>query len=110
MAAGSEIQAKTGQFCGHVFSSVSFDVWHKRLGHMSCNKMQIVPDVVLVSEEIRNFVCEVCPKSKQSRLPFPHSKTVVRTAKLFPLMLFNYYMWTPGDHIIQKPIQDIGIF
>ena len=38
--------------------------------------MQIVPDIVLASEEINNFVFEVCPKAKQSRLPFPHSKTI----------------------------------
>jgi len=61
--------------CNNVSSCVSFDVWHKRLGHMSCNKMQHVPNLVLCHNEIKDFFCEVCPKAKQHRLSFPHSKT-----------------------------------
>jgi len=37
--------------------------------------MQVVPDVCFSPDAIKYFVCEVCPKAKQHRLPFPHNKT-----------------------------------
>jgi len=54
---------------------VPFNVWHQRLGHMSCNKMRVVSEVDMPYDEMKSFVCEVCRKAKQTRLPFPHSKT-----------------------------------
>ena len=57
--------------CNSASSSVHFSVWHQRLGHMSCNKMKVVPNLVLTDNEMKNFVCEVYPKAKQHRLPFP---------------------------------------
>ena len=66
---------KQSTVCSHVSSFVIFDVWHKRLGHMSCNKMQLVPNLGLVHGGMKGFVCDICPKAKQHRLPFPDSKT-----------------------------------
>ena len=57
-------QGGRGFVCSHVSSSVAFNVWHKRLGHMSCNKMQFVPDLGLTHGEMKGFVCEICPKAK----------------------------------------------
>ena len=51
---------------------------------MSCNKMQFVPGTSFPTAEIKDFICEVCPKAKQHRLPFPHSKT--STAHIFQLI------------------------
>jgi len=38
---------------------------------MPCNKMKDVPELLLIDNEVKNFVCEVCPKAKQHRLSFP---------------------------------------
>jgi len=37
--------------------------------------MQLVPYLGLTHGEIKDFVCDICPKAKQHRLPFPNSKT-----------------------------------
>jgi len=68
----------TKQFnvCSHASSSVPFNVSHQRLGHMSHNKMQVVPDIGLTLGEMKDFVCEICPKAKQHRLSFPNNKTL----------------------------------
>ena len=55
---------------------VSFKAWHQRLEHMSCNKMQVVSDFGCTPDGIKDFLCEICPKAKRHRLPFPHSKTL----------------------------------
>ena len=77
-AAATNQPLKNDQFssCNHVFNMVSVKVWHQRLGHMSCNKMQIVSELGCTPDSIKDFLCEICPKAKQHRLPFPHSKTL----------------------------------
>ena len=47
---------------------------------MSCNKMKVVPDLVLTDNAMKNFVCEVCLKTKQHRLPFPVRQSVTSCA------------------------------
>ena len=70
---------------------------------MSCNKMNLVSDAVFNSSEIRNFVCEIFPKAKQPRLPFPTRQTMSND-------VFSCCMWIPGGLIIPKLMLAIGIF
>jgi len=63
------------KICSYVSSSIPFGVWHQRLGHMSCNKMYIVPKLAMPHDKVKNFLCDICPKARQTKLPFPHSTT-----------------------------------
>lgn len=71
-----------------VFNNVAqiadFYTWHQRLGHMSCNKMRNLFDDSLSYHSVKHFVCEICPKAKQHRLPFPTSKST--SGKAFELI------------------------
>ena len=62
--------------CISAASSVNIDIWHQRLGQMSSNKMRIVPDLDVSQHDMPYFICEICLKAKQHRLPFPVSKSV----------------------------------
>ena len=59
---GKQFKADQFHSCNHVFSMVSFKVWHQRLGHMSCNKMQVVSDFGCAPDAIKDFLCEICPR------------------------------------------------
>ena len=54
-------------------NAIQFDIWHRRLGHMSQNKMKLVSRNVVFPDYIKHFMREICPKAKQHRLPFPKS-------------------------------------
>lgn len=61
---------------GHSFSSVNSvnsmsRVWHFRLGHPSMNKLLSLQDSLSVFFDSCNDVCNIYPKEKQKRLPFP---------------------------------------
>jgi len=77
-----------------------FDTWHKRLGHMSVGKMNLVSQHAHFHNNTRNFVCEVCPKAKQHRLPFPTSH--ISTSHIFELLHIDtwcpYHTKTPVGH------------
>jgi len=68
-----------------------FDMWHKRLGHMSVGKMSLVSQHAHFYNNTKNFVCEVCPKAKQHRLPFPTSH--ISTSHVFELLHID--TWGP---------------
>lgn len=57
-----------------VCSNVSSDVrlWHVRLGHMPYSSMTNVSFLSIPSHF--NCHCDVCPRARQSRLPFPISQ------------------------------------
>ncbi|GJT43032.1 retrovirus-related pol polyprotein from transposon TNT 1-94 [Tanacetum coccineum] len=69
-------------FCSAAFTSalkklkdVSFDLWHKRLGHPSAKIAELLPDVGSRStSNLVNKVCDVCLRAKQSRDHFPISE------------------------------------
>jgi len=84
LLADSGSTTQYSHFCNNVSSSVSFNIWHQRLGHMSCNKMKLVPGVHFPSTVINDIVCEVCPKAKQPRLPFPVSHSM--STEIFQLL------------------------
>jgi len=75
-------------------------MWHKRLGHMSLGKMSLVSQHAHFFNNTKNFVCEVCPKAKQHRLPFPTSH--ISTSQVFELLHIDtwgpYHTKTPVRH------------
>ncbi|GKV43433.1 hypothetical protein SLEP1_g50721 [Rubroshorea leprosula] len=66
IAAASQIKRK---------ESLSFEVWHKRLGHISLDRLSKIPSLCSCPSNIKH-VCDVCHRAKQTRLPFPISKNV----------------------------------
>jgi len=85
--------------CNTVIAS-GFDIWHKRLGHMSVGKMSLVSQHAHFHNNARNFVCEICPQAKQHRLPFPTSH--ISTSHTFELLHIDtwgpYHTKTPAGH------------
>lgn len=62
-----------------VQNSKSYELWHKRLGHLNRQKFNILKDLVIDNHVINDIVpsdelCESCIFGKQSRLPFAKSK------------------------------------
>lgn len=53
----------------------SISIWHVRLGHAPSNVLFKAVNSGDCNKEIE--VCEMCPLSKQKRLPFPNSKDQV---------------------------------
>ena len=53
--------------------------------------MKIVPDVRFSSDEMGSFICEICPKPRQPRLPFPNNKTV----STYAFQLLHVETWGP---------------
>ena len=46
-----------------VASLVQSDVWHRRLGHMSHDKMKMISEHAKFSNK-GHFICKICPKAK----------------------------------------------
>lgn len=79
------------------FTSISFDLWHNRLGHPG--------DVVLRSLSSNNFIdcnkacktfCSLCPLGKHTKLPFYDSMS--HTA--FPFDIIHSDLWT--SHVMSS--------
>jgi len=74
------------------YNSVSFqssvnvvpnvDLWHVRLGHVPCSVMKKFDFIKFAHNS--DFVCDVCPKAKQTRLPFPLSH--IHSKKIFDMI------------------------
>jgi len=50
-----------------VACAVPFDVWHKRLGHVSDGKLFLVHNLDIAHNKMKHFVCDIYPKAKQHR-------------------------------------------
>ncbi|KAJ0443878.1 putative GAG-pre-integrase domain-containing protein [Helianthus annuus] len=62
---------------------VTLDVWHKRLGHASRDKLSRF-DFVGLPSKTSTFFCYSCVKAKHKRLPFPVSS--IKTGDCFELL------------------------
>ena len=86
--------------CNAVTSASEFSIWHSRLGHMSFGKMKLVSQHLNYCSNKRDFVCQVCPKAKQHRLPFPSSS--ILATSIFELLHIDtwgpYHTKTPAGH------------
>jgi len=57
--------------------SVSTDIWHYRLGHLSPSRLQLLhSNNPHISCDLMSTSCTICPLARQKRLPFPHSISV----------------------------------
>lgn len=69
--------------CNVVSSDDVVSLWHKRLGHLPLYKLKTLSFLIsnLCNAE---FVCDVCPKARQHKLPFKQSS--IHTSSLFDLI------------------------
>ncbi|KAL4387508.1 hypothetical protein GQ457_09G027200 [Hibiscus cannabinus] len=63
----------------------TFDMWHKRLGHLSSKVVELIPNVGLnKNSNLWNKTCEVCHRAKQTRDSFPVSRD--KSSDIFQLI------------------------
>lgn len=79
----------TNEICMLAESKASAITWHRRLGHMNVQSMRKMRDGAVSGIAFRDddravTKCETCACAKQTRLPFPQSKT--RSSKLLELI------------------------
>ena len=81
------------EFAGaiHQAKSVTADVWHHRLGHPSSKVLDFLPISVSSNDVLRNKVCEICVRTKQTRCSFPTSSN--KTMALFEMVHCD--LWGP---------------
>jgi len=77
--------------CNQSSRSISFDTLHKRIGHMSAQKMKLLPIDVTVPSNSKHMPCNVCPRAKQRRLPF-HLSVI---SSCVPFELIHVDTWGP---------------
>ena len=82
-------QAHTSQI------STDPDLWHKRLGHPSPACLQLASSLLPIPVK-KNLIpihnnCSICPKAKQTRLPFPLSTIKSHS----PFNLLHCDIWGP---------------
>ena len=66
-------------------------LWHLRLGHLPFSQIPIIQPSCNIKSCSKEFFCQVCPKAKQTRLPFPVSS--IKTLK--PFELIHIDVWGP---------------
>ncbi|KAJ0790830.1 putative RNA-directed DNA polymerase [Helianthus annuus] len=67
-----------------MMSKTDAEVWHRRLGHASYNKLSRVGFLENISLNVKDYVCDACCKAKQTRLPFPRSS--IKTVACFDMI------------------------
>ena len=76
--------------CNNVQSVTnSCALWHERLGHVSKSTLFKIPNINISIKD--SLPCEVCPLSKQQRLPFPISTISSKTV----FELIHVDLWGP---------------
>ncbi|KAL2242369.1 UNVERIFIED_CONTAM: Retrovirus-related Pol polyprotein from transposon RE1 [Sesamum indicum] len=73
-----------------VFSECNENLWHARLGHASMAAIKHIQECNLSSNSLE-MKCEICPKAKQSRIPFKYSDSHTTT----PFELVHLDVWGP---------------
>ena len=59
--------------CNQLSKSISFDVWHRRMGHMPAQRMKLLSLDVKMPIHNEHRPCDICPRARQHRLPFSSS-------------------------------------
>lgn len=67
-------------------------LWHLRLGHIPFNKLHLVHPSLL-NKEVCDYICQICPKARQTRLPFHACSTI--TTNYFELVHVD--TWGPYE-------------
>ncbi|KAL2939464.1 Retrovirus-related Pol polyprotein from transposon RE1 [Bienertia sinuspersici] len=90
--------SKNNSVLSHVSSSASLvdkaKLWHLRLGHVPFNKIHLVLPDCNVGNAMHDVFCKVCPKAKQTRLPFSPSTSQSNR----PFALLHVDLWGPYKH------------
>ena len=71
-------------------SSEESKLWHLRLGHLPFKKLHHVCNINNYNKTI-DFICQICPQARQTRLPFP--KSLFKSKKCFELLHID--VWGP---------------
>jgi hypothetical protein len=72
--------------------SVSIDIWHYRLGHLSYSRFKLLrSNNPQISCDLLSLPCIICPLARQKRLYFPHS--VTSSTSIFDLIHCD--IWGP---------------
>lgn len=79
-----------GNSCNNVrnLNKDSFSIWHRRLGHSSCD---VLSHLDFVPKKIDSLSYVPCHQAKQQRLPFPNSESF--TTEIFKLIHVD--LWGP---------------
>jgi len=78
--------------CNHAIRQLSFDVWHKMVGHITYKKMRFLPLEFNFKDVKHDMPCSIYLRAKQQRLPFQLSSISTLILKLF--------IWIRGGHTI----------
>ncbi|XP_075499123.1 uncharacterized protein LOC142537497 [Primulina tabacum] len=84
-----------------VCSSVNNSLWHQRLGHISVDRMKLLPFISTCDSMPH---CSICPQSKQTRLRFPRAST---SKTLCPLELLHMDIWGPFKTVTYNGERDV---
>ena len=61
--------------CNQTSKQISTEVWHRRVGHLPYKKLRNLSLNISFKDVAHDWYCDVCPKARQQRLPFPVSIT-----------------------------------
>jgi len=80
----------TRDSCNNVSKDLELVVWHRRVGHIPHKRLKLLP-LSLIDDMRQDTPCDICPKAKQQRLPFPSSSIGITT----PFELVHVGIWGP---------------
>ncbi|KAK2982173.1 hypothetical protein RJ640_029076 [Escallonia rubra] len=72
-------------------NTISANMWHLRLAHLSVNRISLIPDLSVSFDCKKTSFCDVCYKAKQTSLSFPLSMN--KTQHVFDLIHCD--IWGP---------------
>jgi len=56
--------------CNQASKGLSFEIWHKRFGHIPLKRKKLVLIIFDASNISNDMPCDICPKARQQRLHF----------------------------------------
>lgn len=68
-----------------------YNLWHRRLGHVSESVFKKIIGLNRICHNKNIHHCDICPKAKYTRLPFPDSSSRVDS----PFALLHIDVWGP---------------
>ena len=74
-----------------VHAAVSFQQWHKRLGHTAAEKIKSISSSLHLNKVDEKHICTICPLAKQKRLSFKSANNVAK----IPFELIHCDLWGP---------------
>ena len=78
-------------FTSQITSTHEIDLWHWRLGHPSLGRLEHFSKTCPMVSFNKEYVCDICPKAKQTRKPFSISSIKSK----IPFELIHCDVWDP---------------